>query len=160
MFTGKILSIHITPAEGQAMQSIESVQAVAGKGLQGDRYFCHQTALSTANDPARQVTLIESEAIQAVQREASISLAPGDSRRNLVTQGVPLNHLVGKEFNVGKVKLRGIRLCEPCKHLSEMTEPGVLPALVHRGGLRAEILTSGIIQIGDIIGAVTDQPDR
>lgn len=154
MFTGKILSIHITPTEGQAMQSVESVQAVAGRGLQGDRYF------SEKHDPARQVTLIESEAIQAVQREASIALASGDSRRNLVTQGVPLNHLVGKEFYVGKVQLRGIRLCEPCKHLSEMTQPGVLPALVHRGGLRAEILSSGIIQIGDIIGADIDQPDE
>ena len=148
MFTGKILSIHITPAKGQAMQSVESVQAETGKGLQGDRYY----SKGEKPDPARQVTLIESEAIQAVQHEASISLTPGASRRNLVTQGVPLNHLVGKEFYVGKVKLRGIRLCEPCKHLSEMTQPGVLPALVHRGGLRAEILTSGKIQIGDIIG--------
>ena len=138
------------------MQSVESVQAETGKGLQGDRYY----SKGEKPDPARQVTLIESEAIQAVQHEASISLTPGASRRNLVTQGVPLNHLVGKEFYVGKVKLRGIRLCEPCKHLSEMTQPGVLPALVHRGGLRAEILTSGKIQIGDIIGTMIDQPDK
>jgi MOSC domain-containing protein YiiM len=160
MFRGKILSIHITPAEGQAMQSVESVEAVAGGGLQGDRYFLGTGTYSDKPDPARQVTLIENEAIQAVQHEASILLEPGDSRRNLVTQGVPLNHLVGKEFYVGKVQLRGIRLCEPCKHLAGMTQPGVLPALVHRGGLRAEILTSGKIQIGDIIGAVADQPDH
>lgn len=151
MFRGQILSIHITPAEGQAMQLVESVQAVAGKGLQGDRYFLGSGAYSGKPEPGRQVTLIEIEAIQAVQREASITLAPGDARRNLVTQGVPLNHLVGKEFYVGNVLLRGARLCEPCKHLAEMTQAGVTPALVHRGGLRAEILTSGTIQIGDII---------
>lgn len=151
MSPGKILSIHITPAEGQAMQAVDDVQAVAGEGLQGDRYYLGRGTYSESPEPARQITLIESEAIQAVRRETDIYLVPGDTRRNLVTQGVHLNHLVGKEFYAGEVLLRGIRLCEPCSHLADLTHPGVKSALVHRGGLRAEILTSGTIKIGDII---------
>jgi MOSC domain-containing protein YiiM len=103
----------------------------------------------------RDITLIEIESILALDVEAGIKLDPRDARRNIVTQGVPLNHLVDKEFFVGAVKLRGIRLCEPCEYLASLTEPGVLPGLVHRGGLRAEILTQGIIKIGDDI--VIDQ---
>jgi MOSC domain-containing protein YiiM len=151
MFHGELVNIQITPAKGQPLQSVDTVEAVAGKGLVGDRYYLSSGTYSDQPDPARQVTLIEIEAIQALQHEAGIPLVPPATRRNLVTKGVPLNHLVDKEFYVGEVQLRGIRLCEPCKHLASLTQPGVLPALVHRGGLRAEILTSGNIRIGDII---------
>jgi MOSC domain-containing protein YiiM len=99
----------------------------------------------------RDITLIEIEAIQALDVELGIKLAPGEARRNIVTQGVPLNHLVDKEFCVGDVKLRGVRLCEPCDHLESLTKPKVNPGLVHRGGLRADILTQGTIKVGDEI---------
>src|SRR2546428_13236782 len=80
-----------------------------------------------------------------------IKLPPADSRRNLATGGVPLSHLVDREFWVGAVGMQGTRLCEPCKHLEDLTQPGVLAALVHRGGLRARILTEGTIRVGDIV---------
>jgi MOSC domain-containing protein YiiM len=97
------------------------------------------------------VTLIEQEAIEAFNQEQSLDYSARQSRRNLLTQGVPLNHLVGKEFRVGKVTLRGVRLCEPCDYLARLTRPEVLPGLVHRAGLRADILTPGLLQPGDEI---------
>jgi MOSC domain-containing protein YiiM len=99
------------------------------------------------------VTLIEIEAIEALQRDYRIEMDPGDSRRNIVTRGVPLNHLVGREFKIGAVTLRGTRLCEPCSHLEKLSVKGVQRGLIHRGGLRAEILTSGMIRVGDQINA-------
>jgi MOSC domain-containing protein YiiM len=95
--------------------------------------------------------LIESEAIEALKRDYGIELQPGDSRRNIVTRGVPLNHLVGCEFKIGAVTLRGIELCEPCAHLQKLTQQGVVRGLVHRGGLNAEILTDGLIRPGDAV---------
>ena len=100
---------------------------------------------------SREVTLIEIEAIEALEREKNIAIAPGAARRNVVTRGVPLNHLVGREFQVGSVRLRGTRLCEPCAYLEGLTQKGVLAGLIHRGGLRAEIVTAGTIRVEDII---------
>jgi MOSC domain-containing protein YiiM len=132
------------------MQSVDAIRAMPGKGLEGDRYFVQEGSLSKKG-PDREVTLIEMEAIEALKHETDVVLPAGNARRNLVTRGVPLNHLVGKEFKVGEVTLRGVRLCEPCGHLAEMTQPEVRSGLVHRGGLRAEILTEGIIRVGDIV---------
>jgi len=134
------------------------VHARPGKGLEGDRYFKEVGTYSgkpgpRGAPPAREVTLIELEAIEALKRDYGIELDPGDIRRNIVTHGVPLNHLVGREFRVGDVAMRGIRLCEPCAHLEELTRRGVLRALVHRGGLRAQILTDGVIRVGDAVQA-------
>ena len=144
MWKGNVKSIHITTAVGEEMTSVDQVQAVAGKGLEGDRYFA-------SDKPDSQVTLIESEAIDAMAKESGVQFEYGDARRNIVTQGVPLNHLVGREFQVGAVTLRGLRLNEPCNHLAEMTDRKVLPALVHRGGLKAEILNDGAIRPGDTV---------
>ena len=144
MWKGSVKSIHITTAVGEEMTSVDQVRAVAGKGLEGDRYFA-------SDKPDSQVTLIESEAIDAMAKESGVELEYGDARRNIVTQGVPLNHLVGREFQVGAVTLRGLRLNEPCNHLAEMTDRKVLPALVHRGGLKAEILNDGAIRPGDTV---------
>jgi len=149
MGQGNIVAIYIAPAEGQPTQSVPQVRAVPGKGLEGDRYFVKAGVEGSSPDGSRQVTLIESEALQALERETGILLQPGEARRNLVTRGVPLNHLVGKEFRVGESTLRGLRLCEPCQYLAGRTHPGVLTGLVHRGGLRAEILNEGIIHVGD-----------
>lgn len=151
MWKGAVAAIYIAPAAGQPMVAVSEVRAVPGKGLEGDRYFSQAGFYSDRPGPFREVTLIEIEAIEALRRDHQIELEPGDSRRNIVTRGVPLNHLVGRGFRVGQVALRGIRLCEPCSHLENLTQPGVLPSLVHRGGLRAQILTEGMIRVGDSV---------
>lgn len=151
MFRGIVVSIHITPSANQPMQRVSQVEAIAGQGLAGDRYALATGTYSNRPGPDRQVTLIEVEAIEALEREASVQMEPGAARRNIVTRGVPLNHLVGQEFRVGEIRLRGIRLCEPCQNLAGHTQPAVLPGLVHRGGLRAEIVSGGMLHAGDII---------
>jgi MOSC domain-containing protein YiiM len=146
---GTLLSIFISPAAGQPMQSTPAAHALPGQGLEGDRYCTGSGSYSDIPGTGRQITLIEIEAIEALAAEDGPRLSPGDARRNLVTKNVALNHLVGKEFTVGGVRLRGMRLCEPCGYLAGLTHPGVLPGLVHRGGLRAEILSEGMIREGD-----------
>src|SRR5439155_991169 len=103
--------------------------------------------------PPLVVTKDEAEAIEALRRDYLVELSPGDARRNLVTRDVPLNHLVGKEFFIGEVKIRGIRLCEPCDHLQQLTGQPVIKGLLHRGGLRAQILSEGTIHVGDVVRA-------
>ncbi len=154
MWKGTLVSIHIAPEATVSPQSVTEARAVAGKGLEGDRYFTGRGTWSTHPGSGREVTLVESEAIEALERESNIKLAPADPRRNLVTRGVPLNHLVGREFRVGEVRLRGIRLCEPCKHLEGLTKPGTKDALMHRAGLRTEIVREGILRVGDPIEEV------
>ncbi len=150
MFLGSVVAIHIAKAAEEAMTSVYEVRAVPGKGLEGDRYFTQAETLSKL-EPDREVTFIEIEALEGMRQECGVALAQGDSRRNIVTRGVPLNHLVGREFAVGEVRVRGLRLCEPCSHLARLTQQGVLPGLVHRGGLRAQIMTEGKIHAGDAI---------
>lgn len=133
------------------MESLPEVRAVAGKGLEGDRYFGETGTYSPHPGPHRELTLIELEAIEALARDYETSIDPGAARRNLVTRDVALSHLVGKEFQVGEVPVEGLRLCEPCKHLADLTQARVLPGLVHRGGLRARILQDGVIRVGDTI---------
>ncbi len=134
------------------MKSVSAVRAVAGRGLEGDRYFLGVGTKSSKPGPDREVTLIEIEAIEALERDYGVKLNPGDARRNIVTRGVALNHLVGREFRVGEAVLKGIRLCEPCQHLANLTgQEKVLAGLVHRGGLRAQIMKDGIIRVGDQI---------
>ncbi len=153
MWRGRIDAIYIAATGSAPMQAVDAVRAVPGRGLEGDRYYSQLGTYSASPAPCRAVTLIEREALEALERDYGIALAPGASRRNLVTQGVPLNHLVGREFRVGAVRLRGIRLCEPCAHLEQLTRRGVLRGLIHRGGLRAEILTEGLIRVGDVVEA-------
>lgn len=153
---GNVVSIHIAPSAAAPTKEVTEVRAVAGKGLEGDRYFTGTGTYSKPGSGAK-VTLIESEAIEALKRDYDIELNPGDSRRNIVTRGVPLNHLVGREFKVGAVTLRGTHLCEPCAHLQKLTQQGVMRGLVHRGGLNAEILTSGVIRVGDRVDPVPEE---
>ncbi len=146
---GRVVSIHISEEAAGPMKSVDATRAVAGQGLEGDRYFLRK---ARKHGPDREVTLIEIEAIEALERDYGVKLSPGDARRNIVTRGVALNHLVGKEFRVGEAVLRGIRLCEPCQHLVELTgQEKVLRGLVHRGGLRAQIVKDGMIRVGDHI---------
>ena len=152
MFEGTVVSINISPKAEGAMQSIAEVRAVPGKGLDGDRYFFRQGTYYKPQ-PDRELTLIEAEAIEALRSEYQVEYDLSASRRNIVTRGVPLNHLVGQEFWIGDVKVRGLRLCEPCAHLQRLSHPKVLPGLVHRGGLRAQILTEGLIRVGEVVKA-------
>ena len=154
---GTVASLHIAPTGAAAMQSVGQVRAVAGRGLEGDRYFSELGTYSNHPGIGRHVTLIEIEAIEALKRDYGIDIAPGLSRRNIITRGVPLNHLVGHEVKIGEAILRGTRLCDPCSHLEKLTCEGVLRGLIHRGGLRAEIMTGGLIQIGDAIVPLAKQ---
>ena len=153
MFEGTVVSINIASEAEAPMQSVSEARAVPGRGLEGDRYFDRKGTFSNPQ-PDRELTLIEAEAIEAMKRELSVDYGLSDSRRNLVTRGVPLNHLVGREFWVGEVKARGLRLCEPCSHLQKLSHEKVLPGLVHRGGLRAQILSEGMIRVGETVKEV------
>lgn len=151
MWQGSVVSIHIASEAAKLTEAVTEVRAVPGRGLEGDRYFHKVGTYSNHPGSGREVTLIGAEAIQALAREAGIELPPGASRRNITTRGVPLNHLVGQRFRVGEVLLEGTRLCEPCTHLEGLTQKGVLPGLIHRGGLRTIIVTGGTIRVGDVV---------
>jgi MOSC domain-containing protein YiiM len=151
---GRVLSIHVAANAAAPMQSLSDVSALAGLGLEGDRYFLTRGTYSDYPANGRHVTLIENETIDALRRDHGVAIDAAATRRNIVTLGVALNHLVDKEFTIGAVRLRGMRLCEPCMHLEKLSVPGVMRGLIHRGGLRAEILTGGVIGIGDSINVV------
>ena len=148
---GTIEAIHVAPEAAGRVEPHDSVEAVAGKGLRGDRYFDAEGTFSGASAGGNELTLVEREAVAAIEREAGVELAPGEHRRNLTTRDVALNHLVGERFRVGEVVCRGVRLCEPCDHLESLTVDGVVAALTHRGGLRADIEAGGEIRVGDSV---------
>jgi MOSC domain-containing protein YiiM len=157
MFDGEVVSIHIAPDEGHDVVEVDEVRAVAGRGLEGDRYFHKSGTFARKWDPGNEVTLVESEAIEALARDYGIELGSGATRRNITTRGVPLNHLVGRQFRVGETELRGERLCDPCGLLESRTHPGVRKGLQHRGGLNAAIVVAGVIRRGDRV--CFDAPD-
>src|SRR3982074_2640295 len=150
MPNGTVESIHIASVAEAPIQSVGQVVANPGAGLEGDRY-AQQTGTFSKPEPDYELTLIEVEAIEALRRDYQVELLAGDARRNIVTRDVPLNHLVGREFAIGEVRIRGIRLCEPCDHLQRVTGKQLIKGLRHRGGLRAQILTQGTIHVGDSI---------
>lgn len=144
-WSGSLIQIFTAPEAGAPMEPRETVRAVPGRGLEGDRYFTGDGSFSRWPGPRREVSLIAEEALAEMADATGITLDPADSRRNLLTRGVPLNDLVRTEFTIGPVRLRGIRLCQPCKRLVRLTghDDDLIPALVDRGGLRAQILTGG-----------------
>ena len=133
-----IEAIHIGPDESGPLGAVDSVRAVAGQGLEGDRNFRPNGA-----KPGQALTLVEAENVE------DVGLAEGATRRNLTTRGVRLDELVGKTFTVGEVECYGVELCEPCEHLQSMTRPGIIKDLVHRAGINADILSDGVIRVGD-----------
>jgi MOSC domain-containing protein YiiM len=143
---GLVEAIHIAPERERLPVPVEAVE-VSAAGVRGDRYF-----------GARNLTLIEAEALEALLEETGIRLSAAESRRQILTRGVRLNDLVGKRFRVGEVECLGEEWCEPCRHLQRLTRPGVLRGLVHRAGLRADIVRGGRIAVGDevLAGAATD----
>ena len=150
MWNGKVESIHVASAAIGPIQALDHAILIPGVGLEGDRYALKQGTFFKP-EPDFELTLIEAEAIEALQREYNVEVAAGEARRNIVTRDVPLNHLVGREFTIGDVRIRGIRLCEPCDHLQRTTGKQLIKGLRHRGGLRAQILTQGTIRVGDTI---------
>jgi len=144
---GRIESIHIAGTTGGPVRAVAAVEALPGVGLAGDR--SHRQ--DGEDKPGRDLTLIEAENIEYLARDHGIELAPGESRRNVTTRGVRLNELVGKEFWIGDVLARGVKLCEPCEYLQELVGKPILKPLVHRAGIRADVLSGGRIGIGDPI---------
>ena len=149
MSAATVTAILLSPAPAGPIEEVDSAQAVTGRGLEGDRYAAGKGTFSEKPGTGRQITLIEAEAIEAFTAEFGEPLSAAEARRNIVTRGVRLNDLVGREFLVGSVRILGCRLCEPCTHLQRLTGKNVLRELVHRGGLRAEILSDGVIRVGD-----------
>jgi MOSC domain-containing protein YiiM len=141
---GRVEGIFIGP-ERTLPGPVEHVRAVAGRGLDGNRYFYEQAP------PGRALTLIAAEALEAMAAETGVEITAAESRRNVLTRGIDLNALVGARFRVGGVECLGIELCEPCTTLESLTKPGVIKGLVHRGGLNADIVTDGEIAVGDAV---------
>lgn len=144
---GTVEQILLAGPKGTPRNAVERTTAVAGMGLEGDRYFGQKPGRYAAD---RQVTLIEAEAVEAV-RAAGVPFTAADARRNVVTRGVRLNDLLGRTFRVGGAVLRGVELCHPCGHLAKLTYRGVTRDLKMRGGLRAEVLRGGDIRVGDAL---------
>ena len=151
MPTGRIVSIHTTPEQGAPMATHASIEAIAGRGLAGDRYAAATGTYSgrRLGDAERAITFIEQEALDAVRTEHGIELGGHETRRNVVTLGIALNELVGLTFRVGDAEFLGVDLAVPCAYLESLTRPGVLRALVDRGGVRAEIVSGGTIRVDD-----------
>jgi MOSC domain-containing protein YiiM len=161
---GHVHSIFITGAAKAALYAVPEVRVLAGGGLEGDRYALGTGAFSRWPGSGRAVTLIEREAIDAILRETGIDLANGQSRRNVVTEGVELASLNGRAFRIGTAVLRGARLCAPCAYLERLAGPGVFDAMKGRGGLRADVVEPGVVRVGDSVeivpGAGTGHTDR
>ena len=140
-------------AEGP-MRAVSSAEAVEGRGLLGDRYERKAGTFSKPGGRGYDLTLVEAEALEELSAKG-VELAPIEARRNLVVRGIALDDLIGRRFRIGEVECYGQRRCEPCSHLERLTQPGVLRGLVHRGGLRADVLSSGRIRTGDSVAALT-----
>jgi MOSC domain-containing protein YiiM len=146
---GVVEGLFRAAASAGAMESLARVALIAGVGVEGDRYAAGRGRFSASGRSGQELTLIEAEAIEALEQEHGIELDAADARRNVVTRGVDLNALVGRGFEVGEVTCYGQRLAEPCSWLQSMTPAGTLRGLVHRGGLRADVLAGGVVVLGD-----------
>jgi MOSC domain-containing protein YiiM len=144
---GRVEAIAVAAAAEAPMTLVDHATARAGHGLEGDRYAGGAGTFSNPHSRGHDLTLIEAEVVD------DLGVAPEVPRRNIVTRGIDLNALVGRRFRVGEVECEGARLCEPCAHLQRLTEPGLLRALVHRGGLRADVVSDGVIRVGDAVVA-------
>ncbi len=153
-WTGRLEHIHITAAKRGAMEPLAEARLIAGKGIEGDRYFLGTGTYSSRPEPGRQVTLIEAETLVALARDHGLELAPHEHRRNLTVSGVPLNHLVGRRFRVGDVLLEATRLNVPCKYLVLVTGKEVYQPLLNRSGLNCRIVEGGTIRPGDSLTPV------
>jgi MOSC domain-containing protein YiiM len=145
----ELIEIYICAGAGEPMVRVPEVEAIPGRGLAGDRYANGIGTWSRKPEWWNEVTLIESETLEMLEREQSLRLGQGAHRRNLVTRGIALQELIGREFVIGDVRLLGLRPCDPCRYLDEQTTPGARHQLKQgRGGLRAGILQGGALRAG------------
>lgn len=152
--TGVVDAIYVASASVAPARAREQADAVAGRGLRGDRYFEGTGHFSRPGKTGQDLTLVAAEALAALRAETGIALDGAAARRNIVTSGIDLNALVGRRFAIGEAQCVGRRWCEPCAHLQRLTEPGVLRGLIHRGGLRADVVRGGRIRAGDPVRTI------
>jgi MOSC domain-containing protein YiiM len=157
--SGRVEAIFLAHPEVGPRTEVQRATAVAGRGLDGDAYAAGPGSRRPGDTgDGRDITLIEAEALEGLAAEAGIELEPWEGRRNVLTRGIALNDLVGRRFRVGEVECAGRRLCDPCRHLESLTQPGVLRGLARRGGLRADLLTAGAIAVGDEVADLGPAP--
>lgn len=153
-----VVCVHVAPDGGETMRAVGKMRVVEGWGLEGDRYFGGTGFYSDHPGPIREVSLFEEETIEALECDHSLEVEPGETRRNILTRGVPRDHLVGRAFHISGAVLKGVEFCEPCKHLVGVTgKRSMLPILIHRRGLHAQVLQSGIVNPGDEIEEVREE---
>ena len=145
MSAATVDGIYVARAAGEPVQPLLRAELAAGAGVKGDRYAARQGYWSDPRWPDQELTLIEAEL------EEAMSVAPGGLRRNIVTRGIDLRTLTGRRFAIGTALLEGVRPCDPCMHLEELTRPGLFQELAGRGGLRARIVRGGEVAVGDAI---------
>jgi MOSC domain-containing protein YiiM len=151
---GRLIAAHIAEQASMEMEELAAAHMIAGVGIEGDRYATGRGTYSYKPHEDRQCTLIEMETLEGLRRDHGLDLAPHESRRNLTTQGVPLNHLVGRHFKVGEVVLFGGRLNVPCKYLDDLLGRPLFNPLLNRSGLNCRIIQGGTIRPGDVIEPV------
>ncbi|MAQ53280.1 MAG: MOSC domain-containing protein [Chloroflexi bacterium] len=150
--TGSVVALFIVDRREAPMKKVEQLNAIAGKGLEGDRYLLGTGTYSKKPEPGRQVTLIKSETLKSLKDEFDITVKPEESRRNILTQDIEINDLIGTEFCVGPVRPRAHRITQPCLYLENLLEqPGLYKELWDNGGISCEILSDGVIKEGDTI---------
>lgn len=148
----RVRAIFVCSDKGQPMRKLSEAHAIKGRGLAGDRYAANKGAWSQARPAIRHVSLIASEAIREANQLVDVPFSWAETRRNIVTEGIYLNSLVGKEFLIGLIRLRGVELCTPCERPSKLAgKKGFPQAFEGRGGIRAEILDNGVILMLDPI---------
>jgi hypothetical protein len=152
--TGTVEAIYVAPASAEPARPCSEAEALPGRGLRGDRYFDGTGHFSRPGKTGQDLTLIAAEALDALQSETGIALDGAAARRNVVTSGIDVNALVGRRFVIGEIACVGRRWCEPCAPRQRLAEPGVLRGLIHRGGLRADVVAGGHIRTGDPVRPV------
>jgi len=150
---GTVAAIALAERATGDMRTVEHARALANQGLDGDRYAAKAGTFTPANDTVRgyDLTLVEAEVLDGLTLPEGRRIGYSEARRNIVTRGIDLNALVGRRFRIGNVECLGQRLCEPCSHLERLTTKGALRGLIHRGGLRADVLSDGEVTTGDLI---------
>jgi MOSC domain-containing protein YiiM len=153
---GSVAAIALAERATGNMQTVHHAKALANRGLDGDRYAAKAGTFTPANDTARgyDLTLIAAEVLDSLTLPEGRTLGYAEARRNVITRGIDLNALVGRRFRVGGAECLGQRLCEPCSHLERLTTKGALRGLIHRGGLRADVLSDGELTTGDLIETI------
>tara|TARA_Y100001935_G_C17163034_1_gene436288 strand:- start:39 stop:485 length:447 start_codon:yes stop_codon:yes gene_type:complete len=142
----EVYKLGVSTHNNQPIKEVNFIDIIANQGVKGDRHF------NEFNDPYNQLSLIESENIDYYNFKYGLNIPYIDFRRNIITKGIKLNDLIGKKFLIGKAKLEGIDLCRPCRHLSEvLNQDNIIKEFLRKGGLRCQILTSSIIEVGDKI---------